>query len=193
MWWKPRTCEDSQPARRLLRAPQWARGSRTERGLPLGQKWSGSILNAELQDFLMGWVWGVSGRGEAQMTADFFLPNKATRMQLTSTKMGSGCGEQGCGSRGRVVTALLWIRQVQDDLRRPRGDAEEAGGFGRLMLKGQFQAASEKRWPLRPRTRGGGGGQVGSSQCPPQGRLVWHLGKIATPGLWPLQVPSRPP
>ena len=105
-------------------------------------------------------------------------------MKLTSTEMGIGCGEQGRG--GGADQQSCFGYESQNDFRHLRGDAEETVGFLSLVLKGQVQAASEKGGHLKPRTGGSG------SRKPSQGRVIsiWHLGKTATPSLWPLQTPS---
>lgn len=56
-------------------------------GLTRGQTQSGSILKAEPQDFLMDGVWSV--REKRHRGPQGFWPNTATRMQPTSTEMGS--------------------------------------------------------------------------------------------------------
>lgn len=152
--WGVRTAESLREGC-LLCAPQSTRGSWVGKGLPLGETWSGSILKAELQDFLKGWVWRASGRGGTD-ECRFFWPRKATRVQLTSSEVGSGCGEQGRGSRGLGsdrpaldVTSPTLDVTSRNDFRHPRGDAKEAVGFTGQELKGQFQAASEKGWQLR--------------------------------------------
>lgn len=92
----------------------------------------------------------------------------------------------GAGAWGGGDRQSCFGYESQNDFKHLRGDAKEAVGFLSLVLKGQVQAASEKGGPLRLRTGGSG------SRKPSRGRVIsiWHLGKTATPSLWPLQAPS---
>lgn len=129
-------------------------------GLPGGGRtapWRDAVriyFESRAAGFPEGWVWRASGRGGTD-ECRFFWPRKATRVQLTSTEVGSGCGEQGRGSRGAgsdcpaldVTTPALDVTS-RKDFRHPRGGAKEAVGLTGQELKGQFQAASEKGWQL---------------------------------------------
>lgn len=95
---------ESKPGGRLLCALGGRRGWPRWHRVDNGEKWSGSILKGDLRDFLMDWVWSVSERG-AQTAVGSWL-NKATRMKLILTEMGSGCGEQGRGAGGPNSSTL---------------------------------------------------------------------------------------
>lgn len=64
--WVAEGCEGRHSEKAAVCSTEDTEGVPDGAGLTHGEKWSGSILEVEPQDFLMDWAWSVSERGDAE-------------------------------------------------------------------------------------------------------------------------------